>query len=131
MQDIASMKTAMSSLSMNAVNLTHLPTIAQGITALKDGLVSQNASLMSQNAQLIAPGSRAQNTITYLAIAMMLLLGMSVFIVLVRETRKDFRVDRDGISATEHRVEHTETTREVTPSDKTRQREVFEDAQPR
>lgn len=122
MRDIATMKMAMTSLSTNSTNLNHLPVIAQGITSLKDGLVQQNSALMNQNAQLIQPGSKAQNSLTYLSLAMVILVGLAVFIVLVRETKKDWNLTRDGISATERRVEHTETTREVMPSEPSKSR---------
>ncbi len=85
MQKIGTVESLIVNMAQHLSHLSRLPEIAHNTGALKDGLISHNSALIKQNQSLIEPSQRAQNAVTNIALALILIVGIAIAVMLLRE----------------------------------------------
>lgn len=85
MQKVGTIESLMVNMASHLSHLSKLPEIANNTGALKDGLITHNTALIKQNQSLIEPSQRAQNAVTNIALALILIVGVSIAVMLMRD----------------------------------------------
>lgn len=91
MHRIALIEPSLKAIADNIGHLRCLPEIQQQITVMNVGLTSQNTALIGQADKLITPGQKAQTGMQNLLAILVLISGIIVAIILLRETEKGFK----------------------------------------
>lgn len=85
MQKVGTIESLIVNMASHLSHLSKLPEIAHNTGALKDGLITHNTALLKQNQSLIEPSQRAQNAVTNIALALILIVGVSIAVMLMRD----------------------------------------------
>lgn len=91
MHRIGLIEPSLKAIADNIGHLKCLPEIQQQITVMNVGLTSQNTALIGQAEKLITPGQKAQTGMQNLLAILVLISGIIVAIILLRETEKGFK----------------------------------------
>jgi len=91
MHRIGLIEPSLKAIADNIGHLRCLPEIQQQITIMNVGLASQNTALIGQADKLITPGQKAQTGMQNLLAILVLISGIIVAIILLRETEKNFK----------------------------------------
>ncbi len=91
MHRIGMIEPSLKAIAENIGHLKCLPEIQQQITVMNVGLTAQNTALIGQADKLISPGQKAQTGIQNLLAILVLISGIIVAIILLRETEKGFK----------------------------------------
>lgn len=91
MQRIGNFEPALKVIAENISHLRCLPDIQAEMKALNTGLAAQNASLIGQADKLITPGQKAQALVYNLLVIMVVMAGITLAVVLLRETGHGFK----------------------------------------
>lgn len=92
MDKVKSMEAGMTQILPAVVHLAHLPTIANSLLAIENGLLKQNQTLAGQNSDLIRPHTKSSSTLGTLAMMMIMLLCAVVFLLIMKSVSTDFKV---------------------------------------
>lgn len=85
MQKVGTIESLIVNMAQHLSHLSKLPEIAHNTGALKDGLITHNTALIKQNQTLIEPSQRAQNAVTNIALALILIVGCAIAVMLLRD----------------------------------------------
>jgi len=91
MHRIGLIEPSLKAIADNIGHLRCLPEIQQQVTVMNVGLTAQNTALIGQTDKLISPGQKAQTGMQNLLAILVLIAGIIVAIILLRETEKGFK----------------------------------------
>ena len=91
MHRIGLIEPSLKAIADNIGHLSCLPEIQQQVTVMNVGLTAQNTALIGQTDKLISPGQKAQTGMQNLLAILVLIAGIIVAIILLRETEKGFK----------------------------------------
>jgi len=91
MHRISVIEPSLKAIAENIGHLKCLPEIQQQIIVMNVGLTAQNSALIGQADKLITPGQKAQTGMQNLLAILVLISGIIVAIILLRETEKNFK----------------------------------------